>query len=82
MKSLLITILICLLPLTIFAEEAYYSSEPEQREYPVRWTEDVNINSLEEIDSLLDKPVDLSQAGKNCELVLINDSEEEKKISS
>ena len=32
-------------------------------EYPVRWTQELKVKDLKEIDSLLDKPVDLSDVG-------------------
>ena len=32
-------------------------------EYPVRWTQEIKVKDLKEIDSLLDKPVDLSDVG-------------------
>ena len=41
----------------------FFASNVLAAEYPVRWTQEIKAKDLKEIDSLLDKPVDLSKVG-------------------
>lgn len=46
-------------------------------EYPVRWTSEVKLKDSNEIDRLLDRRGNLSEAGEGMTLTLINDSDKE-----
>lgn len=63
-------VLACLLGLAI----AWWARKPEPAKlpgrYPVRWTSHVKLKSLGDIDSLLDKPVDMYADEKAASLVL------------
>lgn len=48
--------------------------------YPVRWTSEVKIKDLSEIDLLFDKPVNMSRACEDCSLELTDDKDESKKV--
>lgn len=48
--------------------------------YPVIWTSEVEIKDLNEIDSLFDKPVDMSRACEECSLELTDEKDENKKV--
>lgn len=47
---------------------------------PVRWTSEVKIKDLNELDSLFDKPVDMSRACEDCSLELTDEEDENKKV--
>lgn len=48
--------------------------------YPVRWTSEVKIKDLNELDSLFNKPVDISRACEDCSLKLTDEKDENKKV--
>jgi hypothetical protein len=70
MKIIIACLIILSIPTLAYAEE-----------YPVRWTEHIKINSLDEIDSALDNYVD-EYAGTPHELTLINDQEDKHRVST
>jgi len=61
----------------IFSQLGANDSETQ---YSVRWTTEVKIKDISGIDSLFDRPVDMSRACKDCSLVLTDEKEESKKV--
>jgi len=72
--------LIAVLLIALFCSLICYA-EPNA-EYPVRWTKEVKIQKLRDIDRLLDEPVDLSQAGEGAELILTNEDGNKVKVTT
>jgi hypothetical protein len=80
MKKIIFFITILSVSLTMVCVlQSYVKSSDEA--YPVRWTEHIKINSLDEIDSVLDNFVD-EYKGKQHELTLINDEGDKHKVST
>ena len=80
MRSLLISLLIVVL-VSLTPTYAGTINQGVKDNYPVRWTKNIKINSLGEIDSILDNYVD-EYAGKTHELTLINDDGDKHKITA
>ena len=71
MRNIIIVCLIMLsIPALVYAEE-----------YPVRWTKHIKINSIDEIDSILNNYVD-EYAGTTHELTLVNDDGDKHKVTT
>jgi len=56
------------------------SAGDDETLYSVRWTSEVKIKDLNELDSLFDKPVDMSRACEDCNLELTDGKDENKKV--
>ena len=67
-------IIVCLIMLSIPALAC-------AEEYPVRWTKHIKINSIDEIDNILNNYVD-EYAGTTHELTLINDDGDKHKVTT
>lgn len=55
----------------------FWASVAFAAEYPVRWTSEIKLKDSNEVDRLLDKRGNLSEAGEGMTLMLINDGGKE-----
>ena len=62
----------------VFAEES--AKGDDKKLYPVRWIPEVKIKDLKEVNSLFDKPLDMSRAGKDHSLELTDGNDENKRV--
>lgn len=80
-KLLLVALAITVLP---FLSTAVFTKEISKGDikpsYPLSWTSEVKIKDLNDLDSLFDKPVDMSRACEDCSLELTNGKDENRKV--
>jgi len=80
-RQLVVTWAIVVFPVlsnVVFAKES--AKGGNETLCPVRWTSEIKIKDLNELDSLFDKPVDMSRACEDCSLELTDEKDENKKV--
>lgn len=80
-EQLIVALAMAALPFlsnSAFAKES--NAGDDKSPYPVRWTSEVKIKDLNELDSHFDKPVDMSKACGGCSLELTDEKDENKKV--